>query len=247
MKAIIFNSGLGNRMGKITKAIHKSMVQLYNGESILHRQLNILSSLGIVEYIITVGPFEEQLRETAVDFPHCKFIFVRNDIYHKTNYIYSMFLARDYIDDDMLVLHGDLVFNKKFASDILNHPQACCAPVNRTCALPEKDFKGRIVNDRLYEVSIDIFADDCFAFQPFYKLSKAAASAWVGKVTQYVIDGHIKCYAENALNEILPAVEVRPFYSDEYFVEEIDTVEDFQRVSNAIAEFDEREAYSPDM
>ena len=59
MKAIIFNSGLGNRMGQITKAIHKSMVQLYNGESLLHRQLNILSSLGVTEYVITVGPFEE--------------------------------------------------------------------------------------------------------------------------------------------------------------------------------------------
>lgn len=247
MKALIFNSGLGNRMGKITKAIHKSMVQLYNGESILHRQLNILSALGITEYVITVGPFEEQLRETAVDFPECKFIFVRNDIYHKTNYIYSMFLARDYIDDDMLLLHGDLVFNRQFASDILGEPQACCAPVNRVCQLPEKDFKGRIVNDRLHEVSINIFEDDCFAFQPFYKLSRAAASAWVGKVTQYVIDGHTKCYAENALNEILPAMDIRPFYYDDYFVEEIDTVEDFQRVSSAIAEFDKREGYSADV
>lgn len=247
MKAIIFNSGLGNRMGTITKAIHKSMVQLYNGETIFHRQLNILSSLGIDEYIITVGPFEEQLRETAVEFPDCKFIFVRNDIYDRTNYIYSMFLARDFIDDDMLLLHGDLVFNRHFASDMLRDPRPCCAPVNRSCALPEKDFKGRIVDDRLQEVSIHIFDNDCFAFQPFYKLSKAAASAWVGKVTQYVIDGHIKCYAENALNEILPAMDIRPFAYDEYFVEEIDTLEDFQRVSRAIGAFDKRENYSPNV
>lgn len=234
-------------MGQITKAIHKSMVQLYNGESILRRQLNILSSLGIAEYIITVGPFEEQLRETAVDFPNCKFIFVRNDIYHKTNYIYSMFLARDYIDDDMLLLHGDLVFNKNFANDILKNTESSCAPVNCTCRLPEKDFKARIVNDRVYEISIGIFEADCYAFQPFYKLSKAAASAWVGKVTQYVVDGHTKCYAENALNEILPALEIKPFAYDEHFVEEIDTVEDFQRVSSAIAEFDRREGYLPSL
>ena len=245
MKAIIFNSGLGNRMGQITKAIHKSMVQLYNGESLLHRQLNILSSLGVTEYVITVGPFEEQLRETAVEFPHCKFVFVRNDIYHKTNYIYSMFLARDHINDDMLFLHGDLVFNKKFAADLLTAPAPCCAPVNRSCALPEKDFKCRIVNDRLHEVSINIFEDDCFAFQPFYKLSRAAASAWVGKVTQYVVDGHTKCYAENALNEILPAMDIKPFSYDGHFVEEIDTVEDFQRVSSAIEAFDKAENYSP--
>lgn len=245
MKAIIFNSGLGNRMGEITKAIHKSMVELKNNESILYRQLSILSALGIRDYIITVGPFEEQIRETAVSFPDCKFNFVRNDIYYKTNYIYSMYLARDFIDDDMLFLHGDLVFNKRFAHDFLHNPQPNIAPLNRSCPLPAKDFKGRLVDDKLREVSINIFDDNCFAFQPFYKLQKAVASAWTGKVTQFVVDGYTKCYAENALNEILPALDIKPFYYDDYFVEEIDTIEDHHRVANAIAAFDEAEGYIP--
>jgi len=148
MKAIIFNSGLGNRMGEITKAIHKSMVKLKNGEGILQRQLNILSSLGITDYVITVGPFEEQIRETANEFPQCRFNFVRNDIYYRTNYIYSMFLARDFINDDMIFLHGDLVFNKRFAQAMLENQSLNCAPLNRSCKLPEKDFKGTNIQSR---------------------------------------------------------------------------------------------------
>lgn len=244
MKAMIFNSGLGNRMGEITKAIHKSMLKLKNGENILHRQLNILSSLGIGEFIITVGPFEEQIRETASDFSQCKFYFVRNDIYYRTNYIYSMFLARDFVNDDMLFLHGDLVFNKGFARAILENPVLNCAPLNRACSLPEKDFKGRIIDERLHEVSVKIFDENCLAFQPFYKLSKAVASAWIGKVAQYVIDGQTRCYAENALNEILPALDIRPIYYDDHFVEEIDTIDDYKRVSSAILAFDEVDKYS---
>jgi choline kinase len=47
MKAVIFNSGLGNRMGEFTHTHHKSMSVLKNGETIFHRQLRLLSQEGI--------------------------------------------------------------------------------------------------------------------------------------------------------------------------------------------------------
>ena len=119
MKAIIFNSGLGNRMGEFTDKNHKSMARLKNGETIIHRQIRLLSAEGIKDFIITTGPFEEQLKQEAADFPELNFTFVRNDIYDKTNYIYSMYLARQYLDDDMIFLHGDLVFNRRLVHDVL--------------------------------------------------------------------------------------------------------------------------------
>lgn len=240
MKVIIFNAGLGSRMGEMTKAVHKSMLKLKNGETILRRQLRILHGLGLRDFIITLGPFEEQLRETAAEFADCRFSFVSNDLYYRTNYIYSMFLARDQINDDMLFLHGDLVFDAKFARDFLNCGFLDCAPVNISCCLPEKDFKGRLVNSRLAEVSVSIFDENCHALQPFYKLQKDAARAWTAKVAQYVMDGHTRCYAEDALNEILPALDVRPFFYDNYFVEEIDTEEDYIRVAWGIAAVEEK-------
>ena len=90
MKAVIFNSGLGNRMGEFTKNNHKSMAPLKNGETIFHRQIRLLEAEGITDFIITTGPFEDQLKGEAADFPHLNFTFVRNEIYDKTNYIYSM-------------------------------------------------------------------------------------------------------------------------------------------------------------
>ena len=52
MKACIFNSGLGNRMGDFTKNNHKSMAPLKNGETIFHRQIRILKEEGITDFII---------------------------------------------------------------------------------------------------------------------------------------------------------------------------------------------------
>ena len=239
MKAVIFNSGLGNRMGEFTKTHHKSMSPLKDGETIFHRQIRLLSAEGIKEFIITTGPFEDQLKNEARDFPELEFTFVRNDIYDKTNYIYSMYLAREHMNDDLLFLHGDLVFNRKLVRDVLACSDPNTATVNFKKALPEKDFKGRVKDGKVVEVSIHIFDEDCYAFQPFYKMEKATAAAWIGKVVEFIHKGEDKCYAENALNEIFPALNVRAFSYEDYYIDEIDNLDDHARVTAEILPFDQ--------
>jgi hypothetical protein len=99
-----------------------------------------------------------------------------------------------------------------------------------------------VQDGKVIEVSIKIFDEDCFAFQPFYKLEKAAASAWVGKVVEFIHKGEDKCYAENALNEIFPALNVRAFSYENYYIDEIDNLDDHARVTADILAFDEEDA-----
>ena len=87
MKAIIFNSGIGNRMGNLTRNNPKCMIKLYNGETIFERQIRILSECGIKDFIVTTGPFKEQLEEVANKYPILHFKFVDNPEYKTTNYI----------------------------------------------------------------------------------------------------------------------------------------------------------------
>lgn len=239
MKAVIFNSGLGNRMGDFTDKHHKSMARLKNGETIFHRQLRLLSSEGVREFIVTTGPFEEQLKGEAEDFPELNFTFVKNDIYFKTNYIYSMYLASRYMNDDLLLLHGDLVFNRKLVHDILNCNVKNTGMVNFSKPLPKKDFKARVKDGKILEVSIHIFDENCFAFQPFYKLDKATAGAWISSVDAFIRKGEDTCYAENALNEISPNLNVYAFDYDGYYIDEIDDLDDYARVTAEILPFDE--------
>ena len=241
MKAVIFNSGRGYRMGDLTKTHHKSMTTLADGETIFHRQLRLLSAEGIRDFIVTTGPFAEQLKAEAADFPELNFTFVPNPIYDRTNYIYSMYLARAFMDDDMLFLHGDLVFNRKLVHDVLACADPNTATVNFTKALPEKDFKGRVRDGKVLEVSIHIFDEDCFAFQPFYKLSRATAAAWIAKVTEFIEKGEDKCYAENALNEIFAQLNIRAFPYEGYYIDEVDNLEDYARVKEEILPFDRAE------
>ena len=204
MKAIIFNSGYGKRMGEFTKTHHKSQAPLKNGETIFERQLRLLSECGVTEFIITTGPFKEQLESCAAkpQFSSLNFTFVENPIFDKTNYIYSMYLAKEYLNDDVLLMHGDLVFDKKLLEDVIKSEEKNLGMVNKSKALPEKDFKARVIDDIIVEVSINIFDENCFAFQPLYKLSQSTLKSWLDKVEEFINNKNDQVYDENALNEI---------------------------------------------
>ena len=58
-------------------------------------------------------------------------------------------------------------------------------------------------------------------------------------MVEFIHKGEDKCYAENALNEIFPALNVRAFSYDGYYVDEIDNMEDYLRVSEEILAYDE--------
>jgi len=238
MKAILLNSGIGKRMGVLTEHSPKSMIQLESGESIFTRQIRILNECGISDFIITTGPYPEMFRREADQFPRCRFTFVHNPLYDKTNYIYSMYLMREYVNSDALILHGDLVFNKMLISEVLlNSVESLCL-YNPCIVLSEKDFKGRIQNGFLQEVSINIFDQDCYAFQPLYKLSYHTLRAWLEKIEEYILKGINQVYAEEALNEILSYVPILAKSYEKHYIEEVDTLEDLKRVSVDIVKYD---------
>lgn len=241
MKALIFNSGLGSRMGSLTKERPKCLVELYNGETILERQIRILSECGIQDFIITTGPYAEQIVKATARFPKLHFVFVENPDYKNTNYIVSMYYAYEYLDDDMLLLHGDLVFNRNLVENMLRDERASLCLFHGKKELPEKDFKGRFCGNVLKEVSVSIFDKDCFAFQPMYKLGKREIQVWKEKAAELVRKGEVSVYAENALNQVTDEISLYGMSYEGDYIEEIDNEEDYVRVSDEIRFFDCRE------
>ena len=241
MEAVILNSGVGSRMADITKDKPKCMIKLCGEETIFERQIRILSECGIKRFVVTTGPFREQLYETADRFPDLQFQFVHNWDYRTTNYIVSLNYAAQYLNDDVLLLHGDLVFNRALVQKMINYSRESLCLYNDTIELPKKDFKGRFKNGMLKEVSVEIFDRDCFAFQPMYKLCKNDMQQWLKKISEYTADGKVGVYAEAALNDILNQIHIYGMsYKDDY-INEIDNMNDYKKVSGEIVNFDFKE------
>ncbi len=231
MLAIILNSGIGKRMGTLTQSKPKCLVKLTQTETILSRQMQMLINHGIGKAIITTGPFEEQVKEhIRINFPKTDVVFINNPLYASTNYIYSLFLIpRELIHEDVILMHGDLVFDEGVLIKLLGSQNPNAALVNSKAPLPEKDFKCRIVEDTIREISVNIFGPDCFPLLPLYRLSKESFLMWMDEIRRFINEGATNVYAEDAFNTISDTLQLSPLYVDRQFCMEIDNLADLER------------------
>lgn len=238
MKAIILNSGIGRRMGNLTKDKPKCLVNISENETILARQLDILRKNKIKDVIITTGPFEEKIKEHVGEkFSDINVTYVKNTLYDKTNYIYSMgLLDKQLIDEDVLLLHGDLVFEEDVVKKILKTKYDNAVLINKVLDLPEKDFKGRVIDDEIKHISIDIFDDDCYFLIPLYKFKKIHFEKWLDKINMYINKNELSVYAENALNELLESgtISLKSVYFEEEICLEVDDLNDLEKAKSSI-------------
>ena len=184
MKVLILNSGLGHRMGVLTSEHPKCMTEISNNETILSRQLRLIAEAGINDVVITTGYYDDVLVKYCrhLDLPlHIE--FVKNPEYDKTNYIYSIYCAKHLLDDDIILMHGDLVFENTVFDALLANEGSCMA-VSSTAELPEKDFKAVISDGTIKKVGIEFFTDAMTA-QPLYKLDKQDWLVWLDRITQF--------------------------------------------------------------
>lgn len=231
MKALILNSGIGKRMGDLTKNRPKCMAEIGAGHTIISWQLYLLQKAGIREAVVTTGPFKDVLRNHVESLkPGMDVRFVANPDYAGTNYIYSIYCAREYLQDEILLLHGDLVPEPSVAGDIMSSRESCVA-VDSKLPLPEKDFKARIRDGRVRAVGIEYFGEDCAACQPFYHLLKEDMRLWLDEIVRFCDGGQRNVYAENALNNITEQLKLRPVELNGRLCNEIDNLDDLKTIS----------------
>lgn len=242
MKALLLNSGLGSRMGVLTSEHPKCMTEISAKETILSRQLNILAAGGIEEVVITTGYYDAVLVNycQSLNLP-LHFTFVKNPEYADTNYIYSIYCAREYLDDDIILMHGDLVFENEVFDQVASSPVSCMA-VSSTLALPEKDFKAVVKDGLVQKVGIEFF-NDAMEAQALYKLLKDDWKCWLDKIVEFCEAGNTKVYAENALNALNGAANIHALDVRNLLCAEIDNPEDLSAVSKKLEEIESRTVY----
>lgn len=242
MKALILNSGMGTRMGVLTSEHPKCMTEISSKETILSRQLKQIADAGIEEVVMTTGLFDSVLVNycQSLDLP-LHITFVKNPIYQETNYIYSIYCAREYLDDDIVLMHGDLVFENAVFDAVVDSEQSCMT-VSTTLPLPDKDFKSVIQNGRITKVGIEYF-NEAVAAQPLYKLLKDDWKIWLNQIILFCENNQVKCYAESALNEVSDICKIYPLDVKNQLCSEIDNSEDLAVVISQLQEVKSRTVY----
>ena len=132
MQAIILAAGMGKRLGELTQGNTKCMIRV-GGETLIERVLRQLDALHLSRIIIVIGykgaELQEYLANVSVQTP---IVFVENPIYDKTNNIYSLYLAKDYMrEQDTLLLESDIILEDAVLRKLVKHPYPDLALVDK--------------------------------------------------------------------------------------------------------------------
>ncbi len=254
MKALILNSGLGKRMGKLTSEHPKCMTEISTNETILSRQLKLLAKAGIEDVVITTGYFDEILRDycESLELP-VRYTFVHNPEYAVTNYIYSIYCAKEYLrEEEILLLHGDLVFEYAVLEEMLSCSQSCMK-ISTTRPLPQKDFKALLWDGRVRKIGVDLSdnmletgtetASKVVEAQAFYKLTSEDWQIWLAKICEFCEQDKRNVYAEEAFNDVSAQCFLYAYDAEDRLCAEIDTPEDLKEVSKKLKEIQNRRVY----
>lgn len=177
MQAIILAAGMGKRLKELTNNNTKCMVKV-NGVTLIDRMLHQIEKQHLSRIVIVIG-YEGQKLVDYISTLGIKtpIVYVNNPIYDKTNNIYSLALARDYLcQEDTLLFESDLIFEDSVIDLLVNDPRETLALVDKyeswmdgTCVkisgnddieefVPGKKFKFSEIKDYYKTVNIYKFS-----------------------------------------------------------------------------------------
>ena len=169
---------MGKRLKELTSNATKCMVEV-NGVTMIERTLGHLEKLGLKRIIFVVG-YEGQKLKEYVESLHIStpLEFIDNEVYYKTNNIYSLYLAKEkLVEDDTLLLESDLVYEEAVIRKLVEHPYPSLTLVDKfeswmdgTCVtLDEDDNITAFLSKREFDFSK---TDEYYKTVNLYKFSK---------------------------------------------------------------------------
>ena len=132
MQALILAAGMGKRLKDLTKNNTKCMIKV-NGVTLIERMLNQIEKYSFNKIVIVIGYEGKKLKDYIETLRiQTPIEYVINPIYDKTNNIYSLSLASDYLlKDNTILFESDLIFEDSVISSLISDPRSNLALVDK--------------------------------------------------------------------------------------------------------------------
>ena len=132
MQAIILAAGMGKRLKELTQNNTKCMVKV-NGVTLIERMLHQIEKQKVSRIVIVVGYEGQKLIDYIATLGiKTPIEYVNNPIYDKTNNIYSLSLAKEWLcKEDTLLFESDLIFEDRVLEALVSDPRDTLALVDK--------------------------------------------------------------------------------------------------------------------
>lgn len=151
MNAVILAAGISSRLKPLTDNTPKCLLKL-GEKSILELAIDNIIANNIHDIIIVTGYLQEQIIDfVSVKYPQLHVTYIHNKVYQSTNNIYSLWLTKEYVlDDELLLMDCDIVFDKNIIAMLLASGYEDCLALKKHNVQDEEikvkaDDKGRVL------------------------------------------------------------------------------------------------------
>ena len=189
MKMIILAAGQGTRLRPLTNDKPKCMVD-YNEKPIIDSILESASRCNLSDIVIVNG-YKKEVLEHHLKDKDIKFI--TNHDYDKTNMVSTLFCAKDFMNDDLIISYADIIYKKEILDKLI-------ASEDDFSVVVDKDWK------RLWDARMENPLDDAETLKIkdgyIYELGKKPENyediegQYIGliKISKNIIEKVIKFY-----------------------------------------------------
>ncbi|MBR6353352.1 MAG: aminotransferase class I/II-fold pyridoxal phosphate-dependent enzyme [Oscillospiraceae bacterium] len=235
MQAIILAAGMGKRLKKLTQNNTKCMVKV-NGVSLIERMLRQIEAQHLSRVVIVVGYEGQKLIDYIATLGiQTPIVYIDNPIYDKTNNIYSLALAKDWLcKEDTLLFESDLIFEDSVLEALVKDPRETLALVDKyeswmdgTCVkLAEDDTIAAFVPGKQFDFREK---DEYYKTVNIYKFSRSFCEThYVPFLEAYQSALGLNEYYEQVLRVITmldnPGIKARRLNGQRWY--EIDDIQD---------------------
>ena len=234
-QAIILIAGRGHRLGNLTDARPKCLLEI-GGKSFLERSLHALSKCGLSKAVLVVGYRKEQIQNVIGHrYEGIEIEYVINHRYAKTNTAYSLWLARDYLLSQSLILEGDIVFDEAILSYILScsggksiWAAVPVTPLRNEGILLSRNGTGYVSRLKLVRHTQNESTDLKFKCAGIQLLTAGASQSLALKLDETIQKGEVRKYADLVLAEIFDKYPMILCSLDGMRWAEVDDLDDYE-------------------
>lgn len=167
VRAIILAAGRGKRLRPLTDKVPKCLLEVANIPLIEYQIRNLLEN-GIEDIVICAGYKRGKIKIFCQKiFPSVNIKIVENADFLDTNNMYSLYLCRQYLDRDIILMNGDVIFDEAIIRKLRSESDSCVCVDRKVYAgesmkiVVEKgfvrDISKAISPAKSYGVSIDVY------------------------------------------------------------------------------------------
>jgi choline kinase len=221
IRAIILAAGRGRRMLPLTNNVPKCLLT-YRGKKILEHQLDLIRRNGISQIVVVTGFAADLVRQVGGD----NITYVHNEDYLCTNSIYSLFLARQFLDSDVLLMNCDVLAEREILGSLLEEEFPNAVAVDFRGPFTDGEMNVKVSNGYVIEIGKNVPATDACGYSVQYaKFGKEGAETLADEITRLVRTGCIDGFPSDAYGAVIARQGIKAVDVGQRTWFEIDTPE----------------------